>query len=102
MSSNIQRVATSNQSEPFVIVVGDHKQNDQSFLVIDRKVVTETVIQDIPIILLAAFYMLNICYPSGLYNFYKFLELIFLNISHPIPPSVKILHTTLNTGTAKQ
>ena len=99
MSSDIETVASSNQSEPFVIVIGDHKKHDQAFLAIDKK---DIPIADIPIYLLAAFYMLNICYPSGCHNVFKFLELIFLKMSEKIPPSVKTLHTLMMAGKDSQ
>lgn len=88
-------MASSNQCEPFAIVIGDHKEHEQAFLVIDKRIISEIPTNDIPIFLLSAFYMLNICYPFGCQNVYKFLELIFLNISERTPPSVKTVHTLI-------
>lgn len=88
-------MASFNQCETFAIVIGDHKEHEQAFLAIDNKVISEISVNNIPIFLLGAFYMLNICYPTGCQNVYKFLELIFLNISEKTPPSVKTVHTLI-------
>lgn len=50
----------------------------QAFLVTDCQVVSEVNIMDIPLILMAAFFIFNICYPPGCGNFYAFLEVYTL------------------------
>ena len=66
----------------------------------DHKVVTEIPIEDIPVFLLAAFYILNIHYPTGNFNVYTFFEVAFLGLMEPtivINPSVKNLLARLNS-----
>lgn len=52
----------------------------QAFLVTDKRIVTEIDFQDIPLILLAAYFGYNICYPKGCVNFFVFLEVMLLKI----------------------
>ncbi len=94
VSSDINSLASSNQAEPHAIIIGDHKSQEQAFLIVDKKVVCEIPINDIPIFLLAIFYILNIEYPSGCANVYSFLEVALLSVSEPqvvINPSVNNL-----------
>jgi len=71
------------QSSPFVIVVGSSTNPEQCFLVIDRNLISEIPFDDIPAYLLAAFYVLNICYPEGCNNLYTFFEVILLGLKEP-------------------
>ena len=45
------------QSEPYVIMVGSNKNPEQAFLVMDRKVLTEINPEEIPVYLIAVFYV---------------------------------------------
>ena len=66
-------IAQNNQSEPYVIVVGSNKNPEQAFLVMNRKILTEINREEIPVYLIAVFYVFNSCYPAGCNNFYCFL-----------------------------
>ncbi len=63
---------------PYILVVGDYSQAKQAFLVTDQRVILEVNLVDIPLILMSAFFIYNICYPIGCYNFYAFLEVFTL------------------------
>ena len=55
---------------------------------------SEINVHDIPLYLLAVFYVFNICYPAGCNNFYCFLEVALLNLKEPaiiIPAAVNNL-----------
>lgn len=91
ITDDIKVIAQNNRSEPYVIVVGNNKNPEQAFLVMDRKILTEIDTQEIPIYLIAVFYVFNICYPAGCNNFYCFLEVALLSLKEPsitIPPAV--------------
>ena len=57
------------QKAPYAVVLGGHKDPKQAFMVIDGKIMCEIPIDDIPIYLIAVFYIFNICYPTGCQNF---------------------------------
>ena len=77
--------------EPYVVLTGE----DLAYLVIDKQIVDQvTSVQEIPFLLMSAFFVFNICYPKGCNNFYSFLEVIVLNFSpEKATPSVKYLLT---------
>ena len=62
----------------------------QAFLVVDGQVLCEIMNTfDIPLAILSAFYVFNICYPRGCYNLFCFLETQLLGINpQKIPSSV--------------
>ena len=98
VTDDIKVIAQNNQSEPYVIVVGNSKNPEQAFLVMDRKILTEINTEEIPVYLIAVFYVFNICYPAGCNNFYCFLEVSLLNLKEPsvsIPPAVSNLFAHL-------
>ena len=77
--SNITSVAAENGNlSPYILIVGDYLEPRQAFLVTDRQVVSEVNIVDIPLVLMAAFFIFNICYPPSCGNFYAFLEVYTL------------------------
>ena len=52
----------------------------QTFLVVDKTIVCEMEVpNDIPFILMAAFFVFNICYPKGCSNLFSFMEILTLN-----------------------
>ena len=55
-------------------MIGDEENPTQAFLVVDRQVVMEVSIDDIPLALMSAFFIFNIHYPKGCSNFYAFME----------------------------
>lgn len=74
------RVAEENNIlEPYIIVIGSVHHYTQAFLIIDNRVIGEVEdIETIPIVLLASYYVFNICYPKGFGAFYSILEVIIL------------------------
>ena len=68
-------------------MVGDFEDPTQAFLVVDRQVVTEVNIEDVPLVLMSAFFVCNIHYPKCCCNFYAFMEVYTLSfpISHASP-----------------
>ena len=83
VASDVQAIARGRQRAPYVIVLGDHAQPQQAFLIVDGNVVSDIPVEDVPIYLLAAFYAFNICYPGGCHNIYCFLEVILLKLEEP-------------------
>ena len=99
VASDVQDIAGGRQKSPYVIVLGDHKEPEQAFLIIDGNVVSDVPVEDVPIYLLAAFYAFNICYPGGCHNIYCFLEVILLKLQEPhivVTTSVKNFLARLN------
>ena len=62
----------SNQKTPHALVVGEPQDHKQASLVTDNRIVCEVPPSNIPLYLLACFYVFNICYPHGCSNFYSF------------------------------
>ena len=72
-------------------MVGSPDQYTQAFLIIDGRLIGE--INDVELVLLASYYVFNICYPKGLGAFYSILEVIVLNT--PLcktSPSIQRIH----------
>ena len=67
------------QSEPYVLIMGTYQKPKQSFLIVDSHMVVEVNCEDIPLILMCAFFVFNICYTKGCNNFFLFLEYSLLN-----------------------
>lgn len=80
--SNITDVASANTNlAPYILVSGDYLEAEQAFLVTDQRVIMEVNIEDIPLVLMSAFFVYNICYPLGCSNFYAFLEVFTLGFN---------------------
>ena len=68
---------------PHILVIG-RKSDMQGFLVVDKTIISEIEIDyTIPFILMAAYFVFNICYPKGFSNLFSFLEIVTFNY----PPS---------------
>lgn len=86
------------QAEPYIIiiVVGTMGDPSQAFLV-DCHVIGEVELNKIPLVLLAAYFMFNICYCKGCNNMYLYLEVLCLDANaSKISPTVKHLITALH------
>ena len=82
--------------EPYILLTGDINDPDQAFLVIDCQIIGEVELKNIPITLLAAYFVFNICYVKGCHNMYSYLEVLFLNASpDKVSPTVKHFMTAL-------
>ena len=83
-------VADIGRLEPYIAVVG--KETHKAYLVVDKFVLDEVPIDNLPFVLMAAFFVYNICYPKGCNNLYSFLEISMLNYSaEKASPSVAYL-----------
>jgi len=81
--------------EPYIVVIG--KDTLHAYLVIDNRVIDEVSFVDLPIALMAAYFVFDICYPKGCNNFYMFLEIVVLKYSsEKASPSVKYLLAKIN------
>lgn len=79
-STDVRTVAKgSGQLEPYIAVVG--KESLDAYLIVDQQVIDEVPIDNLSYILMAAFFVYNICYPKGCNNFYSFLEISVLSYS---------------------
>ena len=77
-------------------MVGDQENPTQAFLVVDREIVTEVNIEDIPFTLMSSFFVFNIHYPKGCNNFYAFMEVYTLGfLLSKASPTVKHFATAL-------
>ena len=77
-----QSADTAIVPQPCLLAVGSITDTIPTVkLVIERKVLIESVpAKQALLVLLGAFYTFNMHYTDGCYNFYKALEIIFLNI----------------------
>ena len=88
-------VKDSGRLEPYIAIVG--KESLDASLVVDHQVVDEVPIDNLPFVLMAAFFVYNICYPKGCNNFYSFLEVSMLKYSaEKASPSVSHLLAKLS------
>ena len=83
---------------PIVILIGDYRDPVQAFLVCEKKVICEIPSKEIPVYLLAPYYIFNMCYPKGCNNFYTFIELGLFNLNTKhVPITVGTFLTRLDT-----
>ena len=67
-----------------LLMLQEHSNEFQVFLVVDKTIICEIQqFVDIPFILMASFFVFNICYRKGCTNLYSFMEIVTLNY----PPS---------------
>ena len=59
---------------PMIIIIGEYRNPIQAFLVCEKTIICEITTQELPIYLLASYYIFNMCYPKGCNNFYAFIE----------------------------
>ena len=82
---------------PIVIIVGEYRNPIQAFLVCEKTIICEIKTEEIPIYLLASYYIFNMCYPKGCNNFYAFIESgIFRLRVKSLPITVGTFLTRLN------
>ena len=53
------------QAEPYILESGTMQEADQTFLVIDRQIVTEVPLESTVLSLMASSFVFNVCYPRG-------------------------------------
>ncbi len=77
--------------QPYIVLKGT-----EAYLVTDGQVICEVDVNQIPLVLMAAFYVFNICYPVGCKNFYSLLEVIVLgNSLKKVTPCVKHMYSSI-------
>ena len=85
------------QAEPYIIVVGTMGDPSQAFLVVDCHVIGEVELNKIPLVLLGAYFVFNICYCKGCNNMFSYLEVLCLDANaSKISPTVKHLITSMH------
>ena len=65
--------ADNNQLEPYILAT-----ENEYHLITDGQVITSMSRADVPLLIMSAFFVYNICYPVGLGNLYAVLELVVL------------------------
>ena len=89
-------VTSSNTTvTPYVIL---DEETDQAFLIVDKSLVCEVQnICNIPFVLMAAFFVFNVCYPKGYSNLFSFMEIQTLDYpSGKASATVKHFLSSLN------
>lgn len=76
--------------QPCIMVRGSMAEPKEAFLCIERTVLCKAPCCEIPLILMAAFYVFNMEYTQGLINVYTFLEYTLLNHSLPKDGKTKL------------
>ena len=72
----------------------DSEDNLDVYLVIDKQIIDKASFINLPYLLMASFFVYNICYPKGCTNFYSLLEIVVLNYSiEKASPCVKFFLT---------
>ena len=95
--SDVSSMVSHCAPHPMVIIIGDHKDPVQAFLVCEKKILCEISTKDIPVSLLMPYYTFNMCYPKGCSNFYTFIEVGIFNMSvKNVPHTLAGLLTRLN------
>ena len=84
------------QLQPYILATGDINHHGQLFLIVDQQIVCEVEISQVPLILISAYFVYNICYIKGCNNFYSFFEYFFLKSEKSCSPSVKHFLTILH------
>ncbi len=91
-------MAENRNLEPYVVVVESVEEDSlQAYLVVDNRILDRVDIVDLPFVLMAAFFVYNICCSKGCSNFYTFLEIVVLKYSsEKASLSVKYLLAKIN------
>lgn len=97
-ATNVESIAQmKKQLQPYLLVTGDMNEPDQVFLVVDCQVIGEVEIENLTLVLLAAYFVYNICYVKGCNNFFSFLEVLYFNSnSDKVAATVKHFFTALH------
>ena len=81
------------QAEPYIILVGTMGDPSQEFFF----VIGEVELKKIPLVLLGAYFVFNICYCKGCNNMFSYLEVLCLDANaSKISPTVKHLIISLH------
>ena len=72
---------------------------EEASLVVEKQLIcTIAAMEDVPLVLMSAFFCFNMCYPRGYNNFYTFMKIITLKFPvHRASISVKHFLSSLNS-----
>ena len=79
--SDLSTMLSQCPPQPVTIIIGDYRSPAQAFLACEKKIICEIPTKEIPISLLAPYYIFNMCYPKGCNNFFSFIEIGLFNIN---------------------
>ena len=96
--TDITAVAKGNHNVTPYHLVTDVGEAKQTFLIIDKTLVSEVPLNcNLPFVLMAAFFSFNICYPKGCGNLYSFMEIVTLSYpANKASATVKHFLSSLN------
>ena len=78
---NIEKAALEvSKAAPCILIIGQLDKTNETFLVVEKKIIYKVKPILCPLLLLAAYYSYNMSYPIGLKTFYIFLEYVILDI----------------------
>lgn len=64
-----------------IVAVGDHRQPEQTFLCLEKRILGEVEPENVAVTLLSTYYAYNLYYPKGTGNLYSFLEVSLFNLN---------------------
>ena len=66
---------------PFILIKGTYTDEEEIMLVIDTHIVMNVVTEHVPLSLMSAFFVFNVCYPNGCTNFFSLMEVFALDFT---------------------
>ena len=78
-------------AQPCVVVRGSLEDMKDAFLVVENKVLCKIPLGEVALALISAFYVFNMHYPHGCYNFYTFIECMFMGKKTPSKKKNKVI-----------
>ena len=94
----LEAILDKKQQEPYVLIVGHVQDAQQAFIVVDGEILCEVDVNDCVLALMSVFFVFNICYMKGVSNLFTFLEVVVLNMTCKLPPSVNHFLSALKTN----
>ena len=91
-------ISERKQPQPYVIVTGNINSPEQAFLVVDCHLMGEISLETIPLYIVAAYFVFNICYIKGCHNVFAFFEAFLFSVScnNNMPSTVQHFMAALN------
>ena len=76
--------------QPIILIQGTLRKPNNATLALEKQALGNVKFSDLPVILLATYYVFNMKYCPGSTNLFTFFEALFLN--HATPKRVRIAH----------
>ncbi|XP_019852127.1 PREDICTED: uncharacterized protein LOC109582011 [Amphimedon queenslandica] len=97
-ASNLSSIISERkQPQPFALVTGNIHSPEQAFLAVDCNLIGEVPLDAIPLYIVAAYFVFNICYIKGCHNVFAFFEaLLFPVTGSSMPSTVQHFMAALN------